>query len=344
MAPRKTKQQTTLDLETRLDQVIAPVVVTEETTTETPKPKKAPKGVVSESKAPKESKPKEAKPTKPEPAPIPRGIIEKPTGIEVPNESTTLSFVVVCEQDGFRGIVKSLVIPCTVQVSPIDGAPYVWAHPTSARAGFVWNRRDHRSNELIGWEFSDLASAQKVCEWSDRVMLARQDLVGVLALDFHRKMLTNELSDHEESRKALEFAISWARNSPSLEPSKSWDGEFQRHICPPGMRWGEVVSGTATDEGRITAVVNAWSLYEATAKKEEREAAIKAINEKITALLAPWGVSTVETLYNYGMAIDREVTDRVMKGINPWIIVSQETTTQETKPETKPTKKPKKAA
>lgn len=350
MAPRKTNKQD----ETRLEEVISPVVVTEETTTETPKPKKAPKGVVSASKAPKEAKPavqKTPKAPKPEAAPLPRGVIEKPAGIMVPDESTTLTFVVVCEQDGYKGVVKSLVIPCTVQVSPIDGAPYVWAHPTSARAGHVWNRRDHRSNELIGWEFATLESAQKVGEWSDRVMLARQDLVGVLALDFHRKMLVGELGDHETARKALDFVVTWARNSPSLEPSKSWEGDYQKSVCPPGMKWSEITVGTATDDGKITAVINAWSLYEVTAKKEDRESAIKAINEKITALLTPWGCSTVERLHNYGLSIDDEVTDYVTKGINPWVEaltapveVAPKVITTEPKPEPKPVKKPKKAA
>lgn len=354
MAPRKTKQQASLDLETRLDQVIAPVIVAQETTTETPKPKKA-KGVVSETKAPKTETPKAPKaPKEPKPGavPIPRGIIEKPLDISVPNESTTLTFVVVCEQDGHRGVVRSLVIPCTAQVSPIDGSHYVWAHPKSAREGYVWNRADHRSNELIGWEFASLESAQKVGEWSDRVMLARQDLVSVLALDWTRTHALDVSGKSVNDEKSLENVFQWARNSPSLEPSKSWDSEVHKHVCPPGMRWNEVTSGCVTDEGKITAVVNSWALWLTSNKKEEIEALRATITDKINVLLTPWGVSTVDALYHYGMSIDVEITDKVKQGVNPWVdailvapvaveLAPEVTTTPEVK---KPSKKPKRAA
>jgi len=267
MAPRKTPKDLDNGLtdETMKALQAALIVAPEETTTEgAPKPKRA-KGVVSEAKAPKTEKtetpkaPKAPKEPKPEAAPLPRGIIEKPSGIAVPNESTTLSFVVVCEQDGHRGVVRSLIIPCTVQISPIDGAPYVWAHPKSAREGYVWNRRDHASNELIGWEFADITSAQKVGEWSDRVMLARQDLVSILALNW---ALTHALDSkpHGEVVKGLEFVFSWARNSPSLETSKAWDSEVQKHVCPPGLKWSDVTIGCATDEGKFSACVNSWAL------------------------------------------------------------------------------------
>lgn len=290
-----------------------------------PTSKKAPLGAVktegvqapkaTETKTPKAAK--EPKPEKAVPPPLPRGLIEKPKVTPVTTDQN-LTFVVVFEQETIRSICISRIIPCTVQVSPVDKIPYVWAHPGSGRDGYVWKREFGDKSDLIGYEFATIEDARTVAHWLERIMLARQDSVSLFALEVVSKLLG------DEDGEVVNEITAWgkiARQNPHVLGGRAqidaWYNDHVQLICPPNVEYKNIIKGCVTSEGKVQALCNAWSLYLATTSPSERAKVKTVVDVLISEKLAPWGCS-LDEFARFTLAIDREIEDHLKERRNPW--------------------------